>query len=93
MDDRRKCALRVQTEQHVRILSTGRSQHVVWDSEYWRDGETRFGANIGLGAEVYATREFSIGLEAKYNIIKDVDQAMIGLRAAYCFWAVTAEVT
>ncbi len=56
-----------------------------WDSEYWRDGETRFGANIGLGAEVYATREFSIGLEAKYNIIKDVDQAMIGLRAAYCF--------
>ena len=49
------------------------------------DNFNRFGANIGLGGEIYATDQFIIGLEAKYNIVKDVDQAMIGLRAAYCF--------
>lgn len=56
-----------------------------WNWEGPHDGVTRFGANIGLGGEVYATPEFSLGLEAKYNIIKDLDQAFIALRAAYCF--------
>lgn len=49
------------------------------------DNETRFGANVGLGVELYATREITVGLEAKYNIIKDVDQAMIGVRVGYNF--------
>ena len=41
--------------------------------------------NIGLGAEVYATRELSLGLEVKYNIVKDIDQALLGLRVGYNF--------
>lgn len=47
--------------------------------------ETRFGANVGLGAELYATDKVTVGLEAKYNIIKDLDQAMIGVRVGYNF--------
>lgn len=47
--------------------------------------KTRFGMNIGLGAEVYATRELSLGLEVKYNIVKDIDQALLDLRVGYNF--------
>lgn len=46
---------------------------------------TRFGANIGLGGEVYATSQITVGLEAKYNIIKDFDQAMLAVRVGYNF--------
>lgn len=46
---------------------------------------TRFGANIGLGGEVYATDQITVGLEVKYNIIKDFDQAMFGVRVGYNF--------
>lgn len=58
-----------------------------WKAEAGNYSEScsRFGANVGLGAEIYATREFTLGLEARYNIIADFDQAMVGLRAAYCF--------
>lgn len=46
---------------------------------------TRLGANIGLGGEVYATRNLTVGLDVKYNIIKDFDQAMFAVRVAYNF--------
>ena len=46
---------------------------------------TRFGVNVGLGGEVYATDNITVGLEVKYNIIKDFDQALIGVRAGYTF--------
>lgn len=46
---------------------------------------TRFGANIGLGGEVYATDQITVGLEVKYNIIKDVDQALMAVRVGYNF--------
>lgn len=49
------------------------------------ENETRFGANIGLGAEIYASRELTVGMEVKYNIIKDMDQALIALRVGYNF--------
>ena len=47
--------------------------------------ETRFGANIGLGSEVYATDRVSVGVEAKYNIIKDLDAAALAVRVGYNF--------
>lgn len=47
--------------------------------------KTRFGANIGLGGEIYATQNLSVGLEVKYNIIKDADQALLGVRVGYNF--------
>ena len=46
---------------------------------------TRFGANIGLGAEVYATSNITVGLEVKYNIIQDYDQALAAVRIGYSF--------
>lgn len=49
------------------------------------NNETRFGANLGLGGEVYATDKISVGLEAKYNIIKDIDGAMLAVRVGYSF--------
>ena len=57
-----------------------------WDAGHGLShNETRLGANIGLGGEVYATDNLSIGLEVKYNIIKDFDQAMLGVRVGYSF--------
>lgn len=47
--------------------------------------ETRFGVNVGLGAEVYATESLSVGFEVKYNIIKNYDQAILGVRVGYTF--------
>ena len=47
-----------------------------WDAGHGLShNETRLGANIGLGGEVYATDNLSIGLEVKYNIIKDTGVA------------------
>lgn len=46
---------------------------------------TRFGANVGLGGEVYATQNLTVGLDIKYNIIKDFDQAMMAVRVGYNF--------
>ena len=57
-----------------------------WDAGHGLShNETRLGANIGLGGEVYATDNLSIGLEVKYNIIKAFDQAMLGVRVGYSF--------
>ncbi|NDV55082.1 porin family protein [Parabacteroides sp. 52] len=47
--------------------------------------ETYVGANIGLGGEVYATKQITVGLEVKYNIIKDMDQALFAVRVGYNF--------
>ncbi len=54
-----------------------------WDGKY--DNVTRFGLNIGLGGELYATKQISVGVEAKYNVIKDYDQAFVGIRVGYNF--------
>lgn len=54
---------------------------------YWDAGnaKARLGLNIGLGGEIYATKEVTVGLEMKYNIVSDFDQAIIGLRVGYNF--------
>ena len=55
-----------------------------WTS--WNSGDVkRFGANLGLALELYATDQVSVGVEAKYNIVKDIDQAILGLRIGYAF--------
>lgn len=62
-----------------------------WKNGFKEDGlsisrnYTRFGANLGLGVELYATSQLTVGLEAKYTIIKDFDQPMLGVRVAYNF--------
>lgn len=47
--------------------------------------KTRFGVNLGLGAEIYASDIISVGVEVKYNFIKSFDQVMAGVRLAYRF--------
>lgn len=58
-----------------------------WKASYGKlsHNMTRFGANIGLGGEVYAADQLTIGLEFKYNIIKDFDQPILALRVGYNF--------
>jgi len=46
---------------------------------------TRFGANVGLGGELYLTERVTLGVEIKYNIISKMDQAILALRAGYTF--------
>ncbi len=57
------------------------SGHTISASKNW----TRFGVNLGLGGELYATDQISVGLEIKYTIIKDFDEAHIGLPVGYTF--------
>lgn len=45
----------------------------------------RFGVNLGLGIELYATEEMTLGIETKYNLVKDIDQAILALRVGYVF--------
>lgn len=47
--------------------------------------ENYIGANLGLGGEMYISRELTFGLEVKYQIMKDVDQALFALRLGYNF--------
>lgn len=54
-----------------------------WD--VWGYNATRFGVNIGLGGELYATKEITVGVEFKYNAIKDFHQPMLGVRVGYSF--------
>lgn len=59
-----------------------------WEKEPRVDASetaTRFGANIGLGLEYYATSNVTVGLEVKYLIISKVDQAVLSARVGYSF--------
>lgn len=56
-----------------------------WDHKYASSSANRFGLNVGLGGEIYATKEVTVGLEMKYNIVSDFDQAIIGVRLGYNF--------
>lgn len=51
----------------------------------WSASEGRFGANLGAGAEYYINETFAVGLEAKYQLIADFDQAIISVGATYRF--------
>lgn len=70
------------------------------DLSFWKIGlgnsaslnKTRLGANIGLGGEVYATDQLSVGLEFKYNILKSwkeldgrLSQPILAIRLGYNF--------
>ncbi len=57
----------------------------VWRFKGHSGNNTRVGLNIGLGGEVYATSEISVGLDMKYNLVRDYDQALAAVRVAYHF--------
>ena len=57
----------------------------VWDFKGSDGNRTRLGLNVGIGAELYATDEISVGTDMKYNLTKDYDQALVAVRVAYHF--------
>jgi outer membrane protein X len=46
---------------------------------------TRLGFNVGLGGEVRICYELSVGLDMKYNVVRDYHQALAAVRVAYHF--------
>lgn len=59
----------------------------IWDWSRYRNDvkHTRVGPNIGLGGEFRIIEEISVGLDFKYNLIRDHDQALGAVRVAYHF--------
>lgn len=56
-----------------------------FSQNHFSDNRTRLGLNIGLGADLYASPEITVGVDVKYNIIKHYDQALASVRVAYNF--------
>lgn len=58
-----------------------------WKRDYLlnKDTATRLGLNIGMGGEVYATKDITVGMETKYNTVEDWDQAYLTVRVGYNF--------
>lgn len=57
----------------------------VWNLKGHDGNQTRVGLNVGLGAELYATDQVSVGTDMKYNLTSNYDQALIAVRVAYHF--------
>lgn len=49
------------------------------------DGFTRVGVNLGGGLEHYVTRDLSLNVEIKGQLLKDFSQAVVGIGAIYHF--------
>ena len=47
--------------------------------------ETRFGCNLGAGVQYPITESIDLGFEIKYQFVKDFDQIVFGINAAYKF--------
>lgn len=47
--------------------------------------ESRFGANLGAGVQYDITTKWAVNFEVKYQLIKDCNQAVFTLGAAYKF--------
>lgn len=46
---------------------------------------TKFGGNLGGGCEVKVVENWRINFEARYSIVSDIDQAVLGIGAVYKF--------
>jgi outer membrane protein X len=49
------------------------------------DGITKFGANIGGGAEFDVAHDFAVNFQVRYSAVSKIDQAVITLGATYRF--------
>ena len=47
--------------------------------------ETRFGCNLGAGIQYPIAESIDLGFEIKYQFVKDFDQIVFGINAAYKF--------
>ncbi len=46
---------------------------------------TKFGANLGAGAQYWLTRSFGLNLEVKYQIVSDISRPVFSLGAVFKF--------
>ena len=46
---------------------------------------TRLGINVGIGAEFKIIYQLSVGVDMKYNVIRDYHQALAAVRVGYHF--------
>ena len=60
-------------------------QQYIGDAGKSSGSKTYFGGNVGGGIEYLITPHLGVGLEGKYSIVKDVDQAVFGLGVTYKF--------
>jgi outer membrane protein X len=47
--------------------------------------ESKFGLNLGAGAEYPVTEKIKVNLEFTYKLVNDYDRSLIGLGVAYKF--------
>lgn len=47
--------------------------------------ETKFGANLGGGAQYWLTKNFALNLEIKYQLVSDFDRPVISLGGVFKF--------
>ena len=56
-----------------------------WDSDSSSSTTGKFGLNLGGGIQYDVTDVFSVGFEAKYQLINDFDQMIFGVGITYKF--------
>lgn len=58
---------------------------VEWEGMGASVSETKFGANLGAGAQYWLTSSFGLNLEAKYQIVSNIDRPIFSLGAVMKF--------
>lgn len=58
---------------------------VEWEDMGASASETKFGANLGAGAQYWLTSSFGLNLEAKYQIVSNIDRPIFSLGAVMKF--------
>lgn len=75
----------VQVKYDMKSAIPAEYQQYIGDAGKSSSSKTYFGGNVGAGIEYLITPHLGVGLEGKYSIVKDVDQAVFGLGVTYRF--------
>ena len=67
------------------LTFVGWKVRVEWEGMGASVSETKFGANLGAGAQYWLTSSFGLNLEAKYQIVSNIDRPIFSLGAVMKF--------
>ena len=74
---------------NVRLYPLAGLTYAKWSADLGNDGaeitHSKFGVNLGGGAEFDITNEFMMNFEVRYQLVSDFDQAIFSLGIAYMF--------
>lgn len=74
---------------NVRLYPLAGLTFARWGWDLGNDGaevtKSKFGVNLGGGAEFDISKEFMLNFEVKYQLVSDFDQAIFSLGIAYMF--------